>query len=71
MMPSQKFEELAEMCGVCQCWLDDVEQGDDPYVKAAYEMLAMFEEMIDGDREWETCFQVKDRIERMYPGADL
>lgn len=28
-------------------------------------------EMINGNREWEACNQVTDRIERMYPGADL
>lgn len=70
MMPGQKFEEIEQMCGTVEYWLEEVDS-DSPYIAAAVEMLYSFTEMINGNREWETCNQVTDRIERMYPGADL
>jgi len=66
MMPSQKFEELSEVLSLCQVWLGEVDHYDDPYVRATDNIL-----MINGNREWETCFQVKERIEKMFPGANL
>ena len=70
MMPGQKFEEIEQMCGTVEYWLEEAES-DSPYIAAAVEMLYYFREMINGNREWETCNQVTDRIKRMYPGADL
>ena len=40
-------------------------------VMSANAISATPREMTDGNREWEACNQVTDRIERMYPGADL
>ena len=67
MNPSQKFEELSSALRVGCLWLDEIEDQDDPFIKAIWELLNAFHQMIEGDRDWKECFEVIENIENKYP----
>ena len=65
MHPGQKFAELEDVLNLAKEWIDESE-AKGPYVEATYSLLTQFRNMIDGYQEWETCFTVKERIEKAF-----
>ncbi|MEG1513984.1 MAG: hypothetical protein RSD95_03760 [Clostridia bacterium] len=69
MNPSQKFEEMEDALSLAMTWLNEVDHPD-PWVDAAYDLLQSFRNMIRGDKDWKTCLEVMERIEKMHPEVD-
>ena len=70
MNTAQKFEEASEAMRLACRWLDEIDNQEGPFVKATWELLYAFSNMIDGNRSWEECFEVVDRIEKNHPEVE-
>jgi len=71
MNTAQKFEETSEAMRLACRWLDEIENQKDPFVRATWELLNAFHNMVDGNYTWEECHDVMDRIEKKHPEVDL
>lgn len=71
MNTAQKFEEASEAMRLACRWLDEIENQEDPFVLATWELLNAFSNMMDGNYTWEECFKVVDRIEKNHPEVVL
>ena len=71
MNTAQKFEEASEAMRLACRWLDEIENQEDPFVKATWELLYAFYNMIDGNYTWDECYNVMERIEKNHPEVVL
>jgi len=70
MNTAQKFEEASEAMRLACRWLDEIENQEGPFVRATWELLNAFSNMIDGNLSWEECYNVMERIEKNHPEVE-